>query len=126
MRTLIGVTEATPSAYLQLLAERGVEAVPCGDEKPDLPLFLEGLKAKGVDSVVCEGGGTLSRALLNESLIERIYLMLLPVVLDAGSVNLFEGWGPPTALRFEESERLGDYLVLRYLVSKTGLYPGAP
>jgi riboflavin-specific deaminase-like protein len=114
VRTLIGVTGATPPSYLRLLEERGVEAVPCGEEKPDLRRFLEGLQAKGIESVVCEGGGTLSRALLEEGLVERIHLMLLPVVLDAGSVNLFEGPGPPVPLRLEEVERIGDYLVLRY------------
>jgi riboflavin-specific deaminase-like protein len=114
VRTLIGVTAATPPSYLRLLEERGVEAVPCGEEKPDLRRFLEGLRAKGIASVVCEGGGTLSRALLEEGLVERIHLMLLPVILDAGSVNLFEGAGPPVPLRLEEVERIGDYLVLRY------------
>jgi len=117
VRTLIGVTGTTPSAYLRLLEERGVEAVPCGDEKPDLRLFLKGLEAKGIASVVCEGGGTLSRALLDHELVGKIHLLLLPVVLDAGSVNLFEGPGPPVPLHLEEIERIGDYLVLRYLVS---------
>lgn len=117
VRTLIGVTGATPPAYLRLLEDRGVEAVPCGEEKPDLRRFLEGLGAKGIASVVCEGGGILSRGLLEAGLVERIHLMLLPVVLDAGSVNLFEGHGTPVALRLEQIERLGDYLVLRYGVS---------
>lgn len=114
VRTLIGVTETTPDAYLQLLEERGVEAVMCGDDTPDLRQFLEGLRERGIASVVCEGGGTLSRALLDQGLFEKIHLMLLPVVLDAGSVNLFEGPGPPVPLRLEEMERIGDYLVLRY------------
>lgn len=117
VRTLIGVTGATPPGYLKLLEERGVEAVPCGEETPDLRLFLEGMRAKGIASVVCEGGGTLSRALLEQGLVGRIHLMLLPVVLDAASVNLFEGPGPPVPLRLEEIERIGDYLVLRYLVN---------
>ena len=117
VRTLIGVTGATPPDYLRLLEERGVEAVPCGEEKPDLRKFLAGLQEKGIESVVCEGGGTLSRALLVEGLVERIHLMLLPVVLDAGSVNLFEGSGPPAPLRLAEVERIGDYLVVRYAVT---------
>jgi 2,5-diamino-6-(ribosylamino)-4(3H)-pyrimidinone 5'-phosphate reductase len=116
VRTLIGVTGTTPPSYLRLLEERGVEAVPCGEEKPDLRRFLEGLEAKGVASVVCEGGGTLSRALLEEGLVERIHLLLLPAILDGGSVNLFEGPGPPVPLRLEEVEQVGDYLALRYAV----------
>jgi riboflavin-specific deaminase-like protein len=117
VRTLIGVTGTTPSAYLRLLEERGIEAVPCGEEKPDLRQFLAGLEAKGIATVVCEGGGTLSRALLDQGLVGKVHLMLLPVVLDAGSVNLFEGSGPPVPLQLEEFERIGDYLVLRYGVN---------
>lgn len=114
VRTLIGVTGTTPPGYLRLLEERGVEAVPCGEERPDLKLFLEGLEARGVESVVCEGGGILNRALLDQGLVGRIHLLLLPVVLDAGSVNLFEGPGVPVPLRLEEVGRIGDYLVVRY------------
>jgi len=125
VRTLIGVTGSTPPAYLRLLAERGVEAVPCGEERPDLRRFLEGLQAKGIASVVCEGGGTLSRALLDQGLVGRIHLMLLPAILDAGSVNLFEGSGPPVRLRLEEVERIGDYLVVRYATAE-GAMNGAP
>lgn len=117
VRTLIGVTEATPPGYLALLEERGIEAVPCGrTRRPDLRLFLEGLEARGVPSVVCEGGGILNRTLLDEGLVGRIHLLLLPVVLDAGSVNLFEGPGLPVPLRLEEVERVGEALVIRYAV----------
>lgn len=116
VRTLVGVTGTTPPGYLRLLEERGVEAVPCGEESTDLHLFLAGLEAKGVRSVVCEGGGTLNRALLDQGLVGSIHLLLLPVVLDAGSVNLFEGPGPPVPLRLEEVERIGDYLALRYSI----------
>jgi len=116
VRTLIGVTGATPAGYLRFLEERGVEAVPCGEETTDLGLFLEGLRARGISSVVCEGGGILNRALLDQGLVAHIHILLLPVVLDAGSVNLFEGAGAPVPLHLEEVERIGDYLVLRYLI----------
>lgn len=115
VRTLIGVTAATPPAYLRLLEERGVEAIPCGEDRPDLPLFLGGLAARGIASVVCEGGGILNRALLDEGLVGRIHLLLLPVVLDGGSVNLFEGPGLPVPLDLQAVERVGNGLVLTYV-----------
>ena len=119
VRTLIGVTEVTPADYLKRLEERGIEAVPCGRERPDLRLFLEGLEARAISSVVCEGGGILNRALLEEGWVGRIHLLLLPVVLDAGSVNLFEGPGLPVPLRLEEVERVGESLVLKYAVGSS-------
>lgn len=115
-RTLVGVCEETPAGYLEFLAERGVEAVPAGRDRIDLTAFLEGLAARGIGSVVCEGGGVLNRALLAAGLVERIHLALLPAVLDAGAVNLFEGSGNPVKLRLEGVERVGEYLWVEYAV----------
>lgn len=117
VRTLIGVTGATPPDYLRFLEERGVEAVPCGEDQTDLRLFLEGLEAKGIRSVVCEGGGILNRALLDQGLVGEIHVLLLPVILDGTSVNFFEGPGLPVNLKLEAVERVWDAVVLRYSVS---------
>jgi riboflavin-specific deaminase-like protein len=117
VRTLIGVTGTTPPDYLRFLEERGVEAVPCGEDATDLGLFLEGLEAKGIRSVVCEGGGILSRALLEQGLLGDIHVLLLPVILDGGSVNLFEGPGMPVNLKLEGVERVWDAVVLTYSVA---------
>ncbi|MEA2563119.1 MAG: 2,5-diamino-6-(ribosylamino)-4(3H)-pyrimidinone 5-phosphate reductase [Acidobacteriota bacterium] len=120
VRTLIGVTGTTPPDYLRFLEERGVEAVLCGapeeESKADLRLFLGGLEAKGIRSVVCEGGGILSRALLDQGLLGNIHILLLPVILDGGSVNLFEGPGMPVSLKLEGVERVWDAVVLRYSI----------
>ena len=116
VRTLIGVTGTTPPDYLRFLEERGVEAVRCGEDQTDLRLFLEGLEAKGIRSVLCEGGGILSRALLDQGLLGDIHLLLLPVILDGGSVNLFEGPGMPVNLKLEEVERVWEAVVLRYSI----------
>jgi diaminohydroxyphosphoribosylaminopyrimidine deaminase/5-amino-6-(5-phosphoribosylamino)uracil reductase len=126
-RTLIGITEKTPRSYLDLLAARGIEAVPAnagpGGEGPqaDLPVFLAGLAARGIAAVVCEGGGLLNRALLAAGLVDRLHLLLLPAVLAAGSVNLFAGGrdNELTELRLEAAEPIDDFLYLRYRVIST-------
>lgn len=125
-RTLVGVCDETPSDYLEFLEERGVEAVPCGRDRSgriDLAAFLAGLEERGIASVACEGGGTLHRSLLDAGLVERIHLIVLPAVLDAGSVNLFEGAGLPVRLRLEGVERWGDYLQVDYAVTGTARSP---
>lgn len=119
--TLIGVTGATPPDYLRFLEERGVEAVPCGmsgaEQATDLRAFLQGLEERGVRSVVCEGGGILNRALLEQRLVAEIHALVLPLILDGGSVNLFEGPGPPTLLALNGVERVGDAVLLTYRVT---------
>ena len=114
VRTLVGVTGTTPESYRKLLEERGVEAVVCGEDRPELDLYLAGLEERGVRSVVCEGGGILNRALLDQGLVGRIHLLLLEVILDAGSVNFFEGPGLPVPLRLEGMERIGQSVLLTY------------
>ena len=113
-RTLVGVCDQTPRGYLDFLEERGVEAVPCGKEEIDLAAFLAGLEELGITSVACEGGGALHGALLEQGLVERIHLLVLPAVLDAGSVKLFDGTAAAARLRLEGVERAGDYLWLEY------------
>jgi riboflavin-specific deaminase-like protein len=112
-RTLVGVSGTTPREYLDFLAERSVETIAAGEDRIDLRRFLAALAERGLANVVAEGGGTLNRALLDAGLVDRLHLVLIPIVLDAGSVNLFEGPGF-TRFRLESSERLGDYLLLSY------------
>jgi diaminohydroxyphosphoribosylaminopyrimidine deaminase/5-amino-6-(5-phosphoribosylamino)uracil reductase len=127
-RTLVGITGATPERYQDLLAGRGVEAVPAGEGgQVDLDLFLAGLAARGVASVVCEGGGTLNRALLESGLIDRLHLLLIPAVLAASSINLFEGGttNELTELRLEAAEPIDNFVYLRYQVTEAAPRPGA-
>ncbi len=93
-----------------------MEAVPAGRDRIDLAAFLDGLAARGIGPVVCEGGGALNRSLLDAGLVERIHLLLLPAVLDAGAVNLFEGPGGPVKLRLEGVERVGEYVWVDYAI----------
>jgi diaminohydroxyphosphoribosylaminopyrimidine deaminase / 5-amino-6-(5-phosphoribosylamino)uracil reductase len=126
-RTLVGVTGGTPQSYLDLLAARGVEAVPCGvpgsgpaveqrEQRADLGLFVAGLAARGLSRLLVEGGGRLNRGLLAAGLVDRLHLLVFPAVLDATSVNLFDGPGELVRLHLEGCERLGGYLHLTYLV----------
>jgi riboflavin-specific deaminase-like protein len=116
-RTLVGVSAATPGDYLELLAERGVEAVSCGEERVDLPGFFAALAARGLRDVLVEGGGRLNRILLDQGLVDEVNVLVMPVVLDSASVNLFEG-GEETLrrLRLAGCERVGEseFVWLRY------------
>lgn len=112
-RTLVGVAETTPREYLDFLAERGVETVLAGQDRVDPRLLLAGLAGKGFTGLVAEGGGTLNRALLEAGLVDRLHMVLIPIVLDAGSVNLFEGPGF-ARFRLLSCEQAGDYLMLSY------------
>lgn len=119
-RTVVGISETTPHGYREFLEERGVEAVVAGESRIDLRRFLDELSERGLGNVVAEGGGRLNRGLLSAGLVDRLYLMVIPAVLNAGSVNLFEGGGAISRLRLEEVERAGDFLMVTYGRSTEG------
>lgn len=119
VRSIVAVGERTPGAYLDFLAERGVEAVCCGEERIDLPALLGALAERGLGRLLVEGGGRFNRALLGLGVVDRLHLVLLPLVLDSTAGNFFEGSSPvPDHLHLEMVERIEDYLLLRYTVAR--------
>ncbi|MBV9439056.1 MAG: RibD family protein, partial [Candidatus Eremiobacteraeota bacterium] len=81
----------------------------------DLGAALRVLRARGVATVLCEGGPTLAARLLAARLVQRIVWLIAPVllrsdaaipVLSGGAVGPYAGW------RFDRTERLGDDMLL--------------
>lgn len=52
---------------------------------------LERLAARGVASVLVEGGGVLAGRLIAEDLVDRVYLLTAPILLGAGGRPAFAG-----------------------------------
>lgn len=81
-----------------------VVAVPVRREGLDLAVLMEALAARGVSSVLCEGGGVLAASLLREELVDRLYLFIAPVIVGEGGVPAFPMGQPgeraPETLRF--------------------------
>jgi riboflavin biosynthesis pyrimidine reductase len=119
VRSIVAVTERTPDDYLGFLAERAVETVLCGDKRADLATLLASLSGLGLARLLVEGGGRFNRALLDLGVVDRLHLVLLPLVMDSTAGNFFEGSAPvPDQLRLENVERIEDYLLLRYAVAR--------
>lgn len=106
------------------LRARAVEVVPL-DPGPDaeasadtafVRAVLQHLYLDGRCAVLCEGGATLAGALWRAGVVDRLDLVLAPIVLGGGA-PLWRGWQVPTlaeAMRWslDPSERLGDDLWL--------------
>jgi riboflavin biosynthesis pyrimidine reductase len=81
----------------------------------DLRAVLEDLRARGVERLLCEGGPTLNRALLDRGLLDELFLTLAPVVSgDEGPPIVAPGMDVPLQLRAVATAD-GD-LYLRYSV----------
>lgn len=108
----------TPTASDELrqqCAQLDIEVLEWGDGS--LRDCLEALKARGFRRMLAEGGARLAYALLDEDLVERLYLTLAPVIF-AGSTapSLVEGdaFDQPSRWRLDRAEPVGDELHLSY------------
>ncbi len=96
----------------------GARIHPCLELSGDIGGVLDQLGAKGVLSVLVEGGATVARSFHQAGLVNRYLVYLAPALLGGGDgVPLFAGPGAPTLAevwrgRFTSVERLGDDLRL--------------
>ena len=79
-----------------------------------LPEVLADLRARGVERLLCEGGPTLNRALLDDGLLDELFLTLSPLVSGEGPAIIAPGGSARLELRAVATAD-GD-LYLRYSV----------
>jgi diaminohydroxyphosphoribosylaminopyrimidine deaminase / 5-amino-6-(5-phosphoribosylamino)uracil reductase len=71
------------------LANAGVEAI----KARDLHEALAKLKARGINSLLVEGGAGLAASFLGAGSVDRVIIFQAPIVLGAGSLGAFSGIG---------------------------------
>ncbi|MFE9558067.1 bifunctional diaminohydroxyphosphoribosylaminopyrimidine deaminase/5-amino-6-(5-phosphoribosylamino)uracil reductase RibD [Streptomyces sp. NPDC006692] len=101
--TLIAVAEDADAAHLPAEA---VVRLPRAASGLDIPALLAALHARGVRSVLLEGGPTLAGAFVAAGAVDRVIGYLAPVLLGAGPAALADA-GIPTiaeALRLDITE----------------------
>lgn len=101
--TLVATTAASPERWQEALRRKGVEvhqlaASPAGI---DLPGLLDHLAARGVVSLIAEGGPTLHAALFSAGLAGEVHAYVAPKLLGQG-VPLFPAGSLPAPLELRE------------------------
>jgi len=76
-----------PVASVSLLEQSGVRVF----RPSSLADGLRALRAAGIESVLCEGGGALGAKLLVDGLVDRLYWVQAPVWLGEAAVPAFPG-----------------------------------
>jgi diaminohydroxyphosphoribosylaminopyrimidine deaminase/5-amino-6-(5-phosphoribosylamino)uracil reductase len=85
----------------------------------DLGRALEALRARGIASVLCEGGPTLAARLIERDLVDRIDWIVAPAVLgQPGAVPALRAAGGERMMSFDRVERLGPDVLLSARPSK--------
>ena len=126
--TLVACSRAAPRRAVRLLRDRSVEVFEAGAGRcVDLPALLGHLHARGLRTVLLEGGGETNWRFVRLGLVDEIRLAVAPIVIGGGgaaaggrSVPLVGGRGFSTVAgaaryRLASARRLaGGEIVLAY------------
>jgi diaminohydroxyphosphoribosylaminopyrimidine deaminase / 5-amino-6-(5-phosphoribosylamino)uracil reductase len=108
--TLIAVADDAPAAHLEGRVE--ILRLPRDAAGLTLDALLDALAARGIRSILLEGGPTLAGSFLAAGLVDRVIAYLAPVLIGGAGRSAVEGFGAPTIdqairLRLEEVVRIG-------------------
>lgn len=81
-----GLSADRACARREALEQAGVEVLPCPPDasgRPDLAQLMRMLGARGIDSVLIEGGGTLNASALDAGIVDEIDCFVAPEVFGA-------------------------------------------
>ncbi|WP_344589430.1 RibD family protein [Actinomadura vinacea] len=112
-----------PPAAVPALAERlgdRAEVIGAGDPV-DFAALLADLAARGVRRLMVEGGGEIHTRFLTAGLADELQLVVAPFLIGDPSAPRFAGPGvfpqsPERPMRLAEATRIGDLVLLRYLL----------
>lgn len=93
--TLIATTAAAPAARRAALTRAGAEVllVPAARGHVSLPALFRELAARGIVSVLIEGGGELAAAALRDEAVDRALLVSAPLLLGGDGRSMLGSLG---------------------------------
>lgn len=112
--TIIATTAVAPVDKIARLEARGVQVVVAdpGEVGVDLGDLMHGLGARGIQSILLEGGSTLNASALKAGIIDRVMIFVAPLLIGGGEApGIFAGRGVE---RLAEALRLSEIKVRRY------------
>ena len=120
---MILVSKKTPKPYIKYLKDRQYDTIATGEERVDIREALEVLYERYYTrTVLIDSGGTLNSILLESGLVDRISLLISPVLVGKEPEKLFENLMPSGTvikLRLLKMEMFDEnYVLLVYRVLK--------
>lgn len=106
-QTIIATTAAAPAGWRASIEARGGEAIvlPAGEDgRVDLAALLEALGARGVLSLLVEGGGVLHASFFARALVDKVHAIIAPKIVGGDAFPAVAGPG---------IERMADAILLR-------------
>ncbi|MGZ4491261.1 MAG: RibD family protein [Nocardioidaceae bacterium] len=99
-----------------------VATVIDGGRRVDLRHVSEDLRARGVERLMVEGGGTVHTQFLTADLVDELHLVVAPFFVGDSRARRFvdDGrfpWNPDHRATLADVRRIGDVVLLRYALS---------
>jgi diaminohydroxyphosphoribosylaminopyrimidine deaminase/5-amino-6-(5-phosphoribosylamino)uracil reductase len=112
--TVIATTRLAPEAKVARLRAKGIEVltVPEGGGRIDLADLMRQLGARGMQSILLEGGSALNASALESGLVDWVMVFVAPMLVGGeDGKGIFAGQG---VARLVDAIRLGDVRVSRF------------
>ncbi|WP_211745082.1 bifunctional diaminohydroxyphosphoribosylaminopyrimidine deaminase/5-amino-6-(5-phosphoribosylamino)uracil reductase RibD [Paenibacillus sp. Marseille-Q4541] len=110
--TILLTTDEADFEAAKYFENLGVQVVRCGPgPRVDLPTALSKLSELEIGSILLEGGGTLSGAMLEKKLVDRLIMFIAPKIVG--------GYHNPGSFQFEGVERMSEAIKLNNLEVET-------
>ena len=79
---IVAVTENAPAEKCEALRDKGIEvlALPSENQRVSLKALVKELGAREMSCLLVEGGGILNYSLLEEGLVDKLYLFIAPIL----------------------------------------------
>ncbi len=94
--TVLAVTEKASKEKCRALEARGVEILilPSLENRVDVSALMKNLADRELVNILVEGGGTLNYSLLEQSLVDKLFLFIAPLIIGGKeSPTAFAGAG---------------------------------
>jgi len=124
IRTIIATTKNAPQRRLNSLARLGCEIwrLRATRRGVDLKHLMQRLGKEQITTVLVEGGGTLHASLLEQDLVDRVYVFVAPKIIGGEqAITPVEGVGVKAVakakrLRTVQRRTLGDDILIEYRI----------
>ncbi|MDS0222912.1 2,5-diamino-6-(ribosylamino)-4(3H)-pyrimidinone 5'-phosphate reductase [Haloarcula sp. S1AR25-5A] len=80
-QTYLLVSEAAPPDFIEEMEDAGAYVIAAGQDRVDLTTTLAKLEGDGIDQLMVEGGGELIFGLLEEALVDDLFVYIGPKVI---------------------------------------------
>jgi riboflavin-specific deaminase-like protein len=105
-------SKASAETVAALRAKPNVEVVLCGNGQVDLPALMELLAARGLKTLIVEGGSTLLSSLFGQGLVSRIIIKHIPIISGDPEAPTYLTLNPRPGLNLRVSRwRMAEWFV---------------